>query len=280
MAGTPQDKGPGTPIIDSSDEQPNCPEHPVGPPPAGSPVMKKPGAKSPGKTPGKNKTPVLKKPSATPSKAMKKTVKDQKKKTPEKPSEKKKKQAEEKKKLAAEKKKKKEEKKQEAKKADEEKKKVPKSLKRPAANKEKSGGGSKSCQPSWAVGVKSVEEKEEKEDKGEGEEEEPMEMDECVAPDVFESDVTRKDRSKDNKFKALLAAGSLPGWVVQAWKKTESMKVGRVAEQRKLVNSIFDRDNLGRLVVNLSKPVLEEIKDSCYQSAILHELVKYNNSLV
>ena len=58
--------------------------------------------------------------------------------------------------------------------------------------------------------------------------------------DFFECDEAKKDRSKDNKFKALLSEGSLPDYVVQAWKKTLSMKKGRTEEQRKIVNQVLD----------------------------------------
>ena len=60
------------------------------------------------------------------------------------------------------------------------------------------------------------------------EEEEEEEQDNA---DFFECDEAKKDRSKDNKFKALLSEGSLPDYVVQAWKKTLSMKKGRRTAQ-------------------------------------------------
>ena len=62
--------------------------------------------------------------------------------------------------------------------------------------------------------------------------------------DFFECDEAKKDRSKDNKFKALLSEGSLPDYVVQAWKKTLSMKKGRTEEQRKIVNQVLDRKRM------------------------------------
>ena len=71
--------------------------------------------------------------------------------------------------------------------------------------------------------------------------------------DFFECDEAKKDRSKDNKFKALLSEGSLPDYVAQAWKKTLSMKKGRTEEQRKIVNQVLDRTKDGKLMVLIPK---------------------------
>ena len=91
--------------------------------------------------------------------------------------------------------------------------------------------------------------------------------------DLFECDEAKKDRSKDNKFKALLSEGSLPDYVAQAWKKTLSMKKGRAKEQRKIVNQVLDRTKDGKLVVNLGKPLFAQMRDldeklPCRQQAL------------
>ena len=63
-----------------------------------------------------------------------------------------------------------------------------------------------------------------------------------------------KDRSKDFKFKTLLTQGSLPAWLKTAWQKTTTMKSGRLAEQRRLVNLALDRKPDGALVLPLKSP--------------------------
>ena len=102
------------------------------------------------------------------------------------------------------------------------------------------------------------------------EEEEEEEQDNA---DFFECDEAKKDRSKDNKFKALLSEGSLPDYVAQAWKKTLSMKKGRTEEQRKIVNQVLDRTKDGKLMVNLEKPLFAQMRDldeklPCRQQAL------------
>lgn len=132
-------------------------------------------------------------------------------------------------------------------------------LKKPSS---KTGKGSSLA---WASGVP-VEEKETEipqETQEDGEEEDPvvdMEVDHTHHGKFGQSDST-KDRSKDQKFKLLLASKSLPDWVLKAWDKTLSMKTGRQAEQRKLVNSILDRTPGGKLLVNLDKPELQQMKE-------------------
>ena len=59
--------------------------------------------------------------------------------------------------------------------------------------------------------------------------------------DVFETDQSKKDRSKDFKFKQLLSQRTLPAWIVKAWNETLKLKTGRVAKQREIVNQVLDR---------------------------------------
>ena len=96
----------------------------------------------------------------------------------------------------------------------------------------------------------------------EGEEEEVLVHDE--PGDTFEVDTVRKDRSKDNKFKALLLSKSLPDWVVKAWQSTLSMTTGKQAKQRELVNKILERSSDGRLVINTENPQLQTMKDMLF----------------
>ena len=147
-------------------------------------------------------------------------------------------------------------------------------LKRPAA----AGASSSKGAPDWASGIQL-----EKEDEtgAEGEEEAPKTMDAVVDADdmeVFETDQAKKDRSKDFKFKQLLAQNSLPAWVVKAWNETLKLKTGRVAKQREIVNQVLDRTSSGTLVVNLDKPVLSHIKDLWafqHKRLCLHSLLDY-----
>ena len=125
----------------------------------------------------------------------------------------------------------------------------------------------------WALGIKPAENEENEADEKDAQEEVEEEMmedpeeeeqqDEEEGDDIdpFEMDQRKKDRSKDNKFKMLLAQKSLPSWIVQAWEKTKSMKTGRTIEQRKLVNQVLDRTANGHLVVNLNKPALQNLQD-------------------
>ena len=141
------------------------------------------------------------------------------------------------------------------------------SMKRPAAKS--TASGSKDVQgPDWASGIQLGEKTDA------GDEEEPQELDEEETKtqdavveteelDVFETDQTKKDRSKDFKFKQLLSQGTLPAWIVKAWNETLKLKTGRVAKQREIVNQVLDRTSSGTLVVNLDNPVLSHIKDLC-----------------
>ena len=116
---------------------------------------------------------------------------------------------------------------------------------------------------SWKYGSKGMAKvKQEEETHAEqGEEEEPEEDPTMEPLDKFAMDTTLKDRSKDFKFKQLLVQNSLPTWLKEAYQKTLSMKTGRVAEQRRLVNLALDRKPDGALVLSLDKPELRDVKD-------------------
>lgn len=118
----------------------------------------------------------------------------------------------------------------------------------------------------WACGSKSIpKHADDMDDEEQAEEEQAEDDPECEeGGDKFEMCETTKDRSKDFKFKTLLAQGSLPAWLVTAWNKACKMKTGRVAEQRRLVNLCLDRTPGGTLLLNLDKPQLQQTKESCY----------------
>ena len=108
-------------------------------------------------------------------------------------------------------------------------------LKRPAASekaepkkaepKKGQGSGSKGCS-SWA---KALDKEEETSD--EQPEEEEMEHDPCDTDFAMdqgeEPEANKKDRSKDAKFKRLLAQHQLPSWLEEAYNATLTMKSGR-----------------------------------------------------
>ena len=139
-------------------------------------------------------------------------------------------------------------------------------LKKPAgksAAKAKAAAKAAAAASSWKYGSKGMEKvKQEEETHAEqGEEEEPEEDPTMEPLDKFAMDTTLKDRSKDFKFKQLLVQNSLPTLLREAYQKTLSMKTGRVAEQRRLVNLALDRKPDGALVLSLDKPELRDVKD-------------------
>ncbi|CAK9019699.1 unnamed protein product [Durusdinium trenchii] len=113
----------------------------------------------------------------------------------------------------------------------------------------------------WAKGSKLIPPEEEDADEEEAEEE-CLESDPIQDEEPFEFDDKRKDRSKDNKFKLLLAQGTLPDWIKEAWEKTKSMRTGRSAAQRKIVNEALTRSPEGALELTLDKPSLQHLKES------------------
>ena len=76
----------------------------------------------------------------------------------------------------------------------------------------------------------------------------------------FDDDKSKMYRSNKATFVAMYEDGSLPQWLADAWRTSLTMKKGRTAEQRTLVNEAFDRDK-GHLVLSLDKPAFDTIKD-------------------
>ena len=64
------------------------------------------------------------------------------------------------------------------------------------------------------------------------------------------------------KFIAMYQAGQLPDWIKEEWDKTKAMKSGQRERQSLIVNSLFDRSEQGRLLVNTDKPFFRSMKES------------------
>ena len=142
-------------------------------------------------------------------------------------------------------------------------------LKRPAAAPAvQAGKSAKTSSMQWASKLQVEEHTTEKDFEEHGEEEQDpgaddMEVDPSEAN--FQVDDGHRDRSKNTKFKKMLSDGQLPKWAVDAWHATEKLTTGRPAAQRELVNNIISReDGSGKLSLNLTNPVLDEMK-STYQ---------------
>ena len=134
-------------------------------------------------------------------------------------------------------------------------------MKKPASSK------AKPAPSTWKHGSKGLSKKEEEETQThaeQGEEEEPEDDPTMEIQEKFAMDPTTKDRSKDFKFKQLLVQNTLPKWLKDAYQKTLTMKTGRVAEQRRLVNLALDRKPDGALVLSLDKPELRDVKDNSF----------------
>ena len=131
-------------------------------------------------------------------------------------------------------------------------------LKRPAASESKAGKSS----GTWKKGIETTEKEEKKnehEDKEDPEEEcQDFEDDTCVDPGANEI----RDRSKMQKFNHMYQAGQLPAWIKEEWEKTKTMKSGKRERQSLIVNSLFDRSDQGRLLVNTDKAVFHAMKES------------------
>ena len=142
-------------------------------------------------------------------------------------------------------------------------------LKRPAAAPPVQAGKAHTSSMGWANKLKVEEQKKtEKDFEEHGEEEEdPGAQDVEVDPSEsnFRMEDSHKDRSKNNKFKKMLHDGQLPKWAEDAWRASCKLTTGKPAAQRKLVNAIISReDSTGKLILNLTNPVLDEVK-STYQ---------------
>jgi hypothetical protein len=127
-------------------------------------------------------------------------------------------------------------------------------MKKPASASAAGPSKSQGSAPSWSLGF---------EDEAalahEGGEEETPEVDEEESVDVFEPCNEHRDRVKANKFKQLMAQGSLPTWCKKAWQATLEMRVGKVAAQTKLINNVLSREG-GTLQLKLDAPALSELK--------------------
>ena len=146
--------------------------------------------------------------------------------------------------------------------------KVMKVLKKPSQKTEKPQDTKpEKKQKKWSEGLEKTEEKKEEntEESTEGPEEEVATCDEVVDPNTNfsmpqETD-QKKDRSKNAKFKKMLASGALPEWLEEEWEKSKKLKTGKTERQRMLVNQSIDHAQ-GKLVLNTDKAVFHEMKKS------------------
>ena len=94
-----------------------------------------------------------------------------------------------------------------------------------------------------------------------GEEEKDFENDDEVDAQEESQVGAKKDRCKNQKFKQMLASNSLPQWVVNVWDRTTRLKTGKSEAQRNLINAIFDRTSVGKLLLSLGKPFFHSLKE-------------------
>ena len=101
-------------------------------------------------------------------------------------------------------------------------------------------------------------------DEAGSEAEEPEEEGETFSPDpeveVADSGETR-DRSKMQKFQAMLASNTLPAFLAKEWERTLTMRVGKRERQSALVNALFNRNAAGKLIMNTQKPIFESLHE-------------------
>ena len=102
-----------------------------------------------------------------------------------------------------------------------------------------------------------------------GEEEEDFENDEEIEFQVEAVD-TKTDRCKKQKFMSMLAGKQLPDYLVKEWEKTTKMKVGRVEAQRNIINSCFNRGDMGKLILALEKPLFQTMKEQWSERTASH----------
>ena len=151
-------------------------------------------------------------------------------------------------------------------------------LKRPAASekaepkkaepKKGQGSGSKGCS-SWAKALDKEEETSDEQPEEEEMEHDPYDTD-FAMDQGEESEANKKDRSKDAKFKRLLAQHQLPSWLEEAYNATLTMKSGRTEKQREIVNAAFDSSG-GKLVLSTEKPLFKEMKETYKESVSSHK---------
>ena len=81
---------------------------------------------------------------------------------------------------------------------------------------------------------------------------------------------TKTDRCKKQKFMTMLAAGQLPDYLAKEWEKTVKMKVGRTDAQRTIINSCFNRGDMGKLILSLEKPLLQTMRNQWSERTASH----------
>ena len=116
--------------------------------------------------------------------------------------------------------------------------------------------------------------KEQDDEKEDAEEEKEFDEDKEVE-DVEDIASRTTDRSKKQKFLAMLCANQLPSHIVSMWHESTSMKTGRLERQRMMINSLFDRSVAGRLILNTNKPIFTS-QQSSYED---YSTTKRNKSL-
>ena len=70
----------------------------------------------------------------------------------------------------------------------------------------------------------------------------------------------KMDRSKRQKFKAMLNAGLLPDQVVESWNKFQLVKRGKKDLERNLIEKMFTRDSSGSLKANFDDHTISNSK--------------------
>ena len=68
----------------------------------------------------------------------------------------------------------------------------------------------------------------------------------------------------------MLSGNQLPSHIVGMWQQTAAMKSGRLAQQRMIINSLFDRSAAGRLILNTNKPMFIS-QQSTYEDYSKHQ---------
>ena len=71
-----------------------------------------------------------------------------------------------------------------------------------------------------------------------------------------------RDRVKMQKFLGMLSANQLPKFLQKAWEESQTMKHGKRERQTLIVNSLFDRSEQGRLVMDLEKTIFKAMQCS------------------
>ena len=90
--------------------------------------------------------------------------------------------------------------------------------------------------------------------------EDDQEIDQFALEKTDGEENKKTDRSKKQKFQAMLAGNQLPDYVKKQWENTKTMKSGRTEAQRTIINSIFDRTSQGKLILSLDKPVFNSMR--------------------